>query len=87
MKSIQTCSDYPNMITSILLKTEDEKSNINFEIGTELINEVATKVLNIKLKNNVDEIDEKETLLKLVIEDLEDVMMALKQMATIMKAE
>ena len=77
-------SDYPDKIDQITFQKEDNKTEIILKVDTVLIDTVATKVLNMELKNNSGEVAETSTTIQLKAEDLADLMMGIKTLNTIL---
>ena len=77
-------SDYPDKIDQITFQKEDNKTEIILKVDTVLIDTVATKVLNMELKNNSGEVAETVTTIQLKAEDLADLMMGIKTLNTIL---
>ena len=77
-------SDYPDKIDQFTFQKEDNKTEIILKVDTVLIDTVATKVLNMELKNNAGEVAETSTTIQLKAEDLADLMMGIKTLNTIL---
>ena len=77
-------SDYPDKIDQITFQKEDNKTEIILKVDTVLIDTVATKVLNMELKNNAGEVAETVTTIQLKADDLADLMMGIKTLNTIL---
>ena len=84
MKAYTIMSDYPDKIDQITFQKEDNKTEIILKVDTLLIDTVATKVLNMELKNNAGEVAETVTTIQLKAEDLADLMMGIKTLNTIL---
>ena len=84
MKAQILCNDYPDKIDQITFQKEDNKTEIILKVDTVLIDTVATKVLNMELKNQVGEVAETSTTIQLKAEDLADLMMGIKTLNTIL---
>ena len=84
MKAYTIMSDYPDKIDQITFQKEDNKTEIILKVDTVLIDTVATKVLNMELKNNSGEVAETSTTIQLKAEDLADLMMGIKTLNTIL---
>lgn len=84
MKAQILCNDYPDKIDQITFQKEDNKTEIILKVDTVLIDTVATKVLNMELKNNSGEVAETSTTIQLKAEDLADLMMGIKTLNTIL---
>ena len=84
MKAQILCNDYPDKIDQITFQKEDNKTEIILKVDTVLIDTVATKVLNMELKNNSGEVAETVTTIQLKAEDLADLMMGIKTLNTIL---
>ena len=84
MKAYTIMSDYPDKIDQITFQKEDNKTEIILKVDTVLIDTVATKVLNMELKNNAGEVAETSTTIQLKAEDLADLMMGIKTLNTIL---
>ena len=84
MKAQILCNDYPDKIDQITFQKEDNKTEIILKVDTVLIDTVATKVLNMELKNNAGEVAETVTTIQLKAEDLADLMMGIKTLNTIL---
>ena len=84
MKAYTIMSDYPDKIDQITVQKEDNKTEIILKVDTVLIDTVATKVLNMELKNNSGEVAETVTTIQLKAEDLADLMMGIKTLNTIL---
>lgn len=81
------CNDYPDKIDQITFQKEDDKTEIILKVDTVLIDAVATKVLNMELKNNAGEVAETVTTIQLNADDLADLMMGVKTLNTILTQE
>lgn len=84
IKAYTIMSDYPDKIDQITFQKEDNKTEIILKVDTVLIDTVATKVLNMELKNNSGEVAETSTTIQLKAEDLADLMMGIKTLNTIL---
>ena len=84
MKAQILCNDYPDKIDQITFQKEDNKTEIILKVDTVLIDTVATKVLNMELKNNAGEVAETVTTIQLKADDLADLMMGIKTLNTIL---
>ena len=84
MKAYTIMSDYPDKIDQITFQKEDNKTEIILKVDTVLIDTVATKVLNMELKNNSGEVAETSTTIQLKAEDLAVLMMGIKTLNTIL---
>ena len=84
MRATMNFKDYPDNIQKTTFYTEDGKTEIVLSLDTVLVNAVATKVLNLELKNNVGEVAEMSTNIQLNSDDLLDVFNGLKQISTLM---
>ena len=84
IKANTIMSDYPDKIDQITFQKEDNKTEIILKVDTVLIDTVATKVLNMELKNNSGEVAETSTTIQLKAEDLADLMMGIKTLNTIL---
>ena len=84
MRSKIIMSDYPDKIDQTTFYSADGKTEIVLSLDTVLVNAVATKVLNLELKNNVGEVAEMSTNIQLNSDDLLDVFNGLKQISTLM---
>ena len=84
MKAQILCNDYPDKIDQITFQKEDNKTEIILKVDTVLIDAVATKVLNMELKNNAGEVAETSTTIQLNADDLADLMMGVKTLNTIL---
>ena len=84
IKAYTIMSDYPDKIDQITFQKEDNKTEIILKVDTVLIDTVATKVLNMELKNNSGEVAETVTTIQLKAEDLADLMMGIKTLNTIL---
>ena len=84
IKAYTIISDYPDKIDQITFQKEDNKTEIILKVDTVLIDTVATKVLNMELKNNSGEVAETSTTIQLKAEDLADLMMGIKTLNTIL---
>ena len=84
MKAYTIMSDYPDKIDQITFQKEDNKTEIILKVDTVLIDTVATKVLNMELKNNAGEVAETVTTIQLKADDLADLMMGIKTLNTIL---
>ena len=84
MKAQILCNDYPDKIDQITFQKEDNKTEIILKVDTVLIDTVATKVLNMELKNNAGEVAETSTTIQLKADDLADLMMGIKTLNTIL---
>ena len=84
MKAQILCNDYPDKIDQITFQKEDNKTEIILKVDTVLIDTVATKVLNMELKNNSGEVAETSTTNQLKADDLADLMMGIKTLNTIL---
>ena len=84
MKAYTIMSDYPDKIDQITFQKEDNKTEIILKVDTVLIDTVATKVLNMELKNNAGEVAETSTTIQLKADDLADLMMGIKTLNTIL---
>lgn len=83
MKASILCSDYPSTTQSIQLISKDDKSNIKLEVITELIDEVATKILVITTSVvGTDKTD--TTIMKLNKDDSTDLTIAIKNLISLM---
>ena len=84
IKAYTIMSDYPDKIDQITFQKEDNKTEIILKVDPVLIDTVATKVLNMELKNNSGEVAETSTTIQLKAEDLADLMMGIKTLNTIL---
>ena len=84
IKAYTIMSDYPDKIDQITFQKEDNKTEIILKVDTVLIDSVATKVLNMELKNNSGEVAETSTTIQLKADDLADLMMGIKTLNTIL---
>ena len=84
IKAYTIMSDYPDKIDQITFQKEDNKTEIILKVDTVLIDTVATKVLNMELKNNSGEVAETVTTIQLNADDLADLMMGIKTLNTIL---
>ena len=84
IKAYTIMSDYPDKIDQITFQKEDNKTEIILKVDTVLIDTVATKVLNMELKNNSGEVAETSTTIQLKADDLADLMMGIKTLNTIL---
>ena len=83
IKAYTIMSDYPDKIDQITFQKEDNKTEIILKVDTVLIDTVATKVLNMELKNNSGEVAETVTTIQLNADDLADLVMGIKTLNTI----
>ena len=84
MKAEIKYGEYPDKIDQITFQKEEDKTEIILKVDTVLIDTVATKVLNMELKNNVGEVAETVTTIQLNADDLTDLMMGVKTLNTIL---
>lgn len=87
MKAEIKYGEYPDKVDQITFQKEEDKTEIILKVDTVLIDTVATKVLNMELKNQVGEVAENSTTVQLKAEDLLDLVTGIKTLNSLMTTQ